>query len=87
VPAERHWAHLLVLLPAVTAAADYLENIGIRGLLAAYPRQPKIVPLLSLVTTVKLVTGWICIAALLALTAAVGVRRLRTFAARRKPFK
>ena len=78
---DRHWAHLLVLLPAITTAADYLENIGIRVLLAAYPEQPRIVPALSVVTTVKLATGGASIAVLVILAATAGVRRLRTTAA------
>jgi hypothetical protein len=75
---ERHWAHALVLLPMISAAADYLENIGIRVLLAAYPRQPSIVPAMSAVTTVKLATGWACIGVLVTLAAAATIRRLRT---------
>ena len=57
---ERHWVHALVLLPAISAGADYLENAGIRTLLATFPRQPAIVPAVSAVTTVKLATGWAC---------------------------
>lgn len=74
---ERHWAHLLVLLPAVSALADYLENTGIRVLLGAYPGQAPIVPVLSTVTTVKLATGWACIGVLVALVAVTGTRWLR----------
>jgi hypothetical protein len=73
----RHWAHALVLLPAISAAADYLENIGVRVLLAAYPAQPGIVAAMSAVTRVKLTTGWACMAALVVLAAAAGFRRLR----------
>jgi hypothetical protein len=76
-PAERHWAHALVLLPTVSAVADYLENTGIRVLLVAYPRQPSIIPAMSAVTTLKLATGWACIGVLVLLVAAAGVRRLR----------
>jgi hypothetical protein len=69
--------HLLVLLPAVTMAADYLENIGIRVLLAAYPDQPPVVPVLSAVTATKLAVGWACSLVLLALLCTAGLRRLR----------
>lgn len=75
---DRHRAHLLVFLPMITMAADYSENIGIRVLLAAYPKQPGIVPALSAVTTVKLATGWASIAVLVVLAATAGIRRLRT---------
>jgi hypothetical protein len=82
---ERHWAHVLVLLPAVSGLADYLENIGIRMLLAAYPQQPPIVAATSVVTRVKLATGWTCIGVLVVLAAATGFRRLRVVATRRRP--
>jgi hypothetical protein len=74
---EPHWARALVLLPAVSAVADYLENLGVRDLLAAYPQQPAIVPAMSAITTVKLATGWACIAALAVLAVAAGIGRLR----------
>jgi hypothetical protein len=77
-PPDRHWAHALVLLPSITTAADYLENICIRVLLAAYPQQPRIVPALSAVTTVKLATGWASIAALVILATTAAIRRLGT---------
>jgi hypothetical protein len=80
---DRHWAHALVLLPAISATADYLENIGIRVLLVAYPEQPSIVPAMSAVTAVKLATGWACMGVLVMLAAAAGGRRLRSMAARR----
>jgi hypothetical protein len=79
----RHWAHVLVLLPAISASADYLENIGVRVLLAAYPGEPGIVPAMSAVTRVKLATGWACIAVLVVLAVAAGIGRLRTSRARR----
>jgi uncharacterized MAPEG superfamily protein len=75
---ERHWAHMLVLLPMISSVADYLENFGIRGLLFAYPREPSIIPAMSAVTTVKLATGWACLGVLVMLAAAAGIRRLRT---------
>jgi hypothetical protein len=81
----RHWAHALVLLPAISAMADYLENIGIRALLVAYPEQPPIIPAMSAVTTVKLATGWGCIGVLVVLAAVGGIRRLRTTVTRRPP--
>jgi hypothetical protein len=84
-PPERHWAHALVLLPTITTVADYLENTGIRILLATYPRQPSIIPAMSAVTTVKLATGWACVGVLVMLGAAAGIRRLRTMATRRAP--
>jgi hypothetical protein len=74
---ERHWAHTLVLLPTITAVADYLENLGIRVLLAAYPQQPSIIPAMSAVTRLKLATGWACIVVLVTLAAAAGIRQLR----------
>ena len=61
---EHHWAHVLVLLPTISALADYLENAGIRVLLVTYPEQPPIVPAMSAVTTIKLATGWACIVVL-----------------------
>ncbi|MCU1474877.1 hypothetical protein [Amnibacterium sp.] len=76
--------HVLVLLPAVTTAADYLENVGIRTLLALYPAQPPFVPALALVTAIKLITGWACMAALLGLLCAAGARwGIRRVASRR----
>ncbi len=74
---ERHWVHALVLLPAISAGADYLENAGIRTLLATFPRQPAIVPAVSAVTTVKLATGWACTGVLMVLAAAAGSRWVR----------
>jgi hypothetical protein len=85
LPSDRHWAHALVLLPTISAAADYLENIGIRVLLVAYPQQPSIIPAMSAVTTVKLATGWACIGVLVMLAAAAGIRRLRTMVTRQAP--
>jgi hypothetical protein len=85
LPSERHWAHALVLLPTVTALADYLENTGIRVLLVAYPQQPSIIPAMSAVTTVKLATGWACIGVLVMLAAAAGIRRRRTMVTGRAP--
>jgi hypothetical protein len=82
---ERHWAHALVLLPTITAVADYLENTGIRVLLVTYPQQPPIIPAMSAVTTVKLATGWACIGVLVMLAAAAGIRRLRTAVTRQAP--
>jgi hypothetical protein len=79
---ERHWAHALVLLPTITAVADYLENVGIRILLVAYPKQPSIIPAMSAVTTVKLATGWACIGVLVMLAGAAGIRRLRAMITR-----
>jgi hypothetical protein len=76
----RHWAHAIVLLPVISMTADYVENIGIRVLLSAYPEQPSIVPAMSAVTTVKLATGWACIGVLVTLAAAVVIRRLRAVA-------
>ena len=66
--------HLLVLLPAVTTGADYLENIGLRTVLALYPEQPAFLPALALVTATKLTTGWLCTVALLGVLGAAGVR-------------
>lgn len=74
---RRHWAHALLLLPMISALADYLENAGIRALLATYPEQPAIVPAMSVVTTIKLATGWACMAVLVVLAAAAGLRRLK----------
>ena len=58
--------------------ADYLENIGNRALLVAYPRQPSIIPAMGAVTRLKLATGWACIAVLVLLAAAAGIQWLRT---------
>ena len=74
---ERHWAHVLVLLPAISTVADYMENAGIRVLLVVYPHQPSIIPAMSVVTMVKLVTGWACMCVLVVLAATVVIRRLR----------
>jgi hypothetical protein len=82
---ERHWAHVLVLLPAISMVADYLENIGVRVLVGAYPEQPSIIPAMSAVTMVKLATGWACIGVLVMLVAAAGIRRLRARVARQAP--
>jgi hypothetical protein len=75
---ERHWGHVLILVPTISAGADYLENIGIRALLAGYPKQLSIIPAISTATTVKLATGWACIGLLAMLASAAGIRRLRT---------
>ena len=65
-------------LPTISAVADHLENAGIRVLLAVYPEQPPIVPVMSAVTTIKLATGWACIVAIALLAGTAGIRRLNT---------
>lgn len=80
---DRRWAHVLVLLPAFSAAADYLENAGIRTLLATFPRQPAIVPAVSAVTTVKLATGWMGMGVVVVLACVAGFRWVRVQVTRR----
>ena len=75
--ATARWWRLFLLLPLVTAALDYLENLGIWNLLARYPGSGHLVPHLSTVTQVKLALGYTCLATLAVLTLAAVVVRLR----------
>jgi hypothetical protein len=60
-PARRA-VHLLVLLPLLTAAMDYTENVGIWNQLTVYPSRGTLVPFFSVVTGLKLGLGYACLA-------------------------
>ena len=72
----RGW-RLLLALPLVTAALDYLENAGIWSLLAGYPHTGRLADSLSVVTATKLALGYVSLAAFAVLAVAAIGHRLR----------
>jgi len=72
-PARSRW-HLLVFLPFVAAAADYVENIGVWQRLIAYPSRGTAVPFFSAVTASKQALGFAGFALVGALLIALIVR-------------
>jgi len=71
---DSRWQNLC-LLPLLTGAADWSENLCILGLLAAYPAEPRALACAaSMATTVKWLSA---VLGLLTIAVSLGLRRLR----------
>jgi len=75
-PVHPAW-NLLIALPLLTGALDYLENVGVWSQLLAFPSHGPLVPFFATVTGLKQGLGYACIGVLAALLVTAGITRWR----------